>query len=243
MIKETHKKIIDILEALPENYNIVDIGGSCAPFKKANYMIDIIPYEEINWAQAKGISEPRLKKENYTQFDICSRAQWPYADKQFDYSVCSHVLEDIRDPLWVCSEIIRTSKAGYIEIPSRLYETTFGIEMKNLSGAAHHRWVIDLQGNKIRFTMKYMQIHTKAVNKNRGTYNKSNDDMYLKLEWENDFEYFENFMDSGKLIFEYFLNEKITEKKKWQIYRKIEPKNIVTRWLKYFKRTRIDTKK
>lgn len=243
MIKATNKKIIEILEALPENYSILDIGGSSAPFKRATHTIDVVPYEGINWAQAKGPSESRLKKENYTQFDICSRAQWPYADKQFDYSVCSHVLEDIRDPLWVCSEIIRTSKAGYIEIPSRLYETTFNIEIKNLSGASHHRWVIDLHGEKIRFTMKFTHIHTKAVNKNRGTYDKANDDMYLKLEWENDFGYFENFLDSGKAIFEYFLNGTIDEKKKWQIYRKIEPKNIIINWLKYFKRTKIDTKK
>jgi hypothetical protein len=34
--------------------------------------------------------------------------------------ICSHTLEDIRDPLWVCSEMIRIGKAGYIELPRGL---------------------------------------------------------------------------------------------------------------------------
>ncbi|MES2986082.1 MAG: hypothetical protein V4686_03065 [Patescibacteria group bacterium] len=242
MIALAQKKILTILDELPEGKKILDVGGSSAPFKRATHMIDIVPYEGVNWSQAKGLREGKVSKEKYTQFDICSRAEWPYQDKEFDYSICSHVLEDIRDPLWVCSELIRTSKAGYIEIPSRMYETTFDIEIANMAGASHHRWVIDLHDKKIRFTMKFMHIHCKAVNKNRGTYSKEDDNMYLRLEWSDSFEYVENFLDSGKLVFEYFLDQKIDEKKKWQLYRKIEPKNIIIRWLKYIKRIKFDKK-
>lgn len=243
MISLAQKKIITILDQLPQHYKVLDVGGSSAPFNRASHIIDVVPYEGINWAQAKGNGSSQLKKENYIQFDICSREPWPYKDKEFDFSICSHVLEDIRDPLWVCSELIRTSKAGYIEIPSRLYETTFNIEVGGLSGASHHRWVIDMDGNKIRFTMKFMHIHCKAINKNRGTYDKNNEGMYLCLEWSDSFEYYENFLDSGKKIFEYLLDTEISEKKKWKIYAKIEPKNIFIRWMKYFKRTVLDPQK
>ncbi len=238
MIKQTKKSINLILEKLPDSAMVLDIGGASAPFKRANHIIDAVDYESINWDQAKGPGDVRFTKESYTQHDICSHVPWPFKDKQFDYSICSHVLEDIRDPLWVCHEIIRVSKAGYIEIPSRLYETTFNIEIKKLAGASHHRWVIDLVEDKnLCFTFKYMHIHTKAVNKNKGKYRKSDRNMYLCLEWSDSFEFHENWLNSGKEIFEYYLEKQIDEKEKWGIYRKVGSRNFVRKWLGYLKNT------
>jgi hypothetical protein len=74
--------------------------------------------------------------------------------------VCSHTLEDIRDPLWVCSEMIRIGKAGYIEVPSRLWETCRGME-PGITGLSHHRWLIEIDAgaNSIRFLQKFHRIH------------------------------------------------------------------------------------
>src|SRR5262249_8806039 len=71
----------------------------------------------------------------------------------------SQTLEDLRDPLWVCSEIIRVGKRGYIEVPSRLAESCRGIE-PNQVGWSHHRWLIDIVDNHVHFTMKYHKIHS-----------------------------------------------------------------------------------
>ena len=81
-------------------------------------------------------------------------------DKQFDFVICSHTLEDIRDPLWVCSELIRVGKAGYIEVPSRVFESTLGVERAHTAGLSHHRWLIDIAGDEIRFLQKYHFIHS-----------------------------------------------------------------------------------
>lgn len=237
MIKLATRPVFEILDSLPKDFTVLDVGGASAPFKRATHMIDIVPWSGVYVDKAKGLGERLFSEKNYIQFDICSREKWPIADKQFDYSVCSHVLEDIRDPLWVCSEIIRTSKSGYIEIPSRLYEMTFGVEVRKLSGASHHRWVIDLHENKLRFTFKYMHIHSKTVNKNRGKYNKENPEMVLRLEWSDTFNYFENWLNSGKEIFEFYLNKPITEKQKWAIYRDTQNRPLIIRWLAYIKNT------
>lgn len=237
MIKLVTLPVFEIVDNLPKDFSVLDIGGSSAPFKRANQIIDIVPWSGVHLDKAKGYGETLFNKNSYTQFDICSREKWPFADKEFDYSVCSHVLEDIRDPLWVCSEIIRTSKAGYIEIPSRLYETTFGVEVKKLAGSTHHRWVIDLYEEKLRFTFKYMHIHSKTVNKNRRTFNRENPEMYLRLEWSEKFNYFENWLNSGKEIFEFYLNKPISEKQKWAIYRDTQDRPLIIRWLAYIKNT------
>jgi len=73
MIKQTSRSILSILDNLPENHKVLDVGGSFAPFKRAKYIIDIAPYEKIDWTQSKGIGESKLKEEDYLKFDICSR--------------------------------------------------------------------------------------------------------------------------------------------------------------------------
>ena len=77
-------------------------------------------------------------KDSWIVRDICAKEPFPFRDKELDFVVCSHTLEDIRDPLWVCSEIIRIGKAGYIEVPSRLWETCRGME-PGIAGLSHHR--------------------------------------------------------------------------------------------------------
>ena len=237
MIYELKEKILDRLESLPKTYKVLDVGGASSPFSRADVLIDIVDYEGINWDQIKGDKNKRISKENFIKHDICSREAWPLKDKEFDYVTCSHVLEDIRDPLWVCSELIRVSKSGYIEIPSRSYETTFNLETRGLAGASHHRWIIDLdEQSKLRFTFKYMHAHLPGVNKNRNVYDKSDENMYLRLEWKESFDFYENWLNSGKEIFEYYLKRKLTEKEVSKVFRNIGPRGRVIEWLAYLKR-------
>jgi ubiquinone/menaquinone biosynthesis C-methylase UbiE len=41
-------------------------------------------------------------RDTWVQRDICDHEPWPFEDRQFDFVVCSHTLEDVRDPVWVC---------------------------------------------------------------------------------------------------------------------------------------------
>src|SRR6059058_2170825 len=102
----------------------------------------------------------RFSADTWVVRDMCAREPWPFADKQFDFAICSHTLEDIRDPIWVCQELQRVAKAGYIEVPSRLEEQSRGVK-GDWVGWGHHRWLIDIDPNQslIEFTMKPHSIH------------------------------------------------------------------------------------
>jgi hypothetical protein len=93
------------------------------------------------------------------QRDLCAREPWPIADKSIDFAICSHTLEDLRDPLWVCGELVRVAKAGYIEVPSRIAEQSRGWERDTIAGLSHHRWLIDIDGTRLSFLMKYHLLH------------------------------------------------------------------------------------
>ncbi len=237
MLKQIHKNSEEIAKSLPDSFLVLDIGGAVAPFQRADYIVDIVPFEEISWNQQRGEGKARVKKETYVQHDICSREPWPFEDKQFDYVFCSHVLEDIRDPLWVCSELMRVSKAGYIEVPSKLYEMTFNLEADGLSGACHHRWLVDIFENKLRFTFKHFYIHFPFINKNKRHLDQQQDEMLLRVEWKDSIEFFENWLLSGKDIFEYYLERSVTEKERWALVRKTSPHNFFSAWARYLKNT------
>jgi hypothetical protein len=148
---------------------VLDIGGWAHPFNRANYVMDKEAYETrgyYNRTFAKNNPFPPIggtveyfTPSTWIERDICSHEPYPFRDKELDYVICSHTLEDIRDPLWVCSEMIRIAKRGYIEIPSRIWETCRGFE-PGIVGLSHHRWLIDIRGNEISFTMKFHSIHS-----------------------------------------------------------------------------------
>jgi hypothetical protein len=145
---------------------VLDVGGWACPFNRAQWVLDAEPYETrgyyatIGAPAYQGPKEEWFTRDTWVQRDICERTPWPFADKFFDVAVCSHTLEDIRDPLWVCSELIRVARRGYIEVPSRVSESSLGAERPNQAGLSHHRWLIDIEGDRIRFLPKYHMIHS-----------------------------------------------------------------------------------
>ncbi len=150
-----------IESSLPDDALVIDVGGGMAAFPRADWIIDAVPFDERG-RLLKGNDTDRINrfsKETWVEFDLCSRQKWPFNDNQFDYAVCSHVLEDVRDPIWVCSEISRIAKAGYIEVPSRAVEQSRGIEHPRLAGYYHHRWLVSDRDGALEFRQKPHLLH------------------------------------------------------------------------------------
>jgi hypothetical protein len=150
-----------ILQRLKPGDVVLDIGAWGRPFNRANYVLDQESFETRGsyGLPAQGGEREMFTRETWIRWDICSREPFPFGPKEIDFVICSHTLEDIRDPLWVCSEMVRIAKAGYIEVPSRAAESSRGVE-PGQTGWSHHRWLIDIDGSSIRFMMKYHMIHS-----------------------------------------------------------------------------------
>jgi hypothetical protein len=138
---------------------VLDVGGWAQPLERADWVIDLMPYETRGlYGYDKETATERFSRDTWVEHDICSREPWPFTDGQFDFAICSHTLEDIRDPVWVCQELQRVARAGYIEVPSRLEEQAWGVQ-GNFVGWTHHRWLIDVADARIDFTLKVHGIH------------------------------------------------------------------------------------
>jgi SAM-dependent methyltransferase len=82
-------------------------------------------------------------------------ATMPFADRAFDYSICSHVLEHVVDPGAVIDELVRVSKAGYIEVPEA--------SSAKILDFPSHLWWVRLDGNTLVFTAKTERYHDAEI--------------------------------------------------------------------------------
>src|SRR5918999_2115646 len=114
-------------EVLGEDDVVLDVGGAFQPLNRADWVVDLLPYEERGAHGSIGPGPERFGPETWVQRDVCDREPFPFEDGSIDFAVCSHTLEDLRDPIWVCSELVRVAKAGYVEVPSRLEEQSWGV--------------------------------------------------------------------------------------------------------------------
>jgi hypothetical protein len=149
-----------ILSSLDDDALVLDVGGWAAPFNRADWMLDLMPYETRGVLGSYGPGPERFSAHTWVVRDMCDREPWPFEDDQFDFVVCATTLEDVRDPIWASREIARVAKAGYVEVPTVLAELIQGMQGPWL-GHDHHRWMceVDREANEVVFTHKPHNLH------------------------------------------------------------------------------------
>lgn len=120
-------------------YCIVDVGGGANPwYAHSQYVVDIVPVE--------------------TRKTICGDLNDPLTWEkvravQPDFIICTHLLEDVRDPFFIMAEMSRSAKAGYISMPTKHQELSRQ-ESIFYVGHCHHRWIYTLQGDVLKAIAK-----------------------------------------------------------------------------------------
>ena len=107
--------------------HVVEIGCGDHPHKRANIVVDKFPTDNTH---RKG----DLKILKYQTFFEADGQNLPFKNLEFDYSICSHVLEHVSDPILFLKEQCRVAKRGYIETPS--------VTGEFLIPKASHKWVL-----------------------------------------------------------------------------------------------------
>ncbi len=143
-----------IRRELSDEAVVLDVGGWASPLHRADWVLDLMPYETRGLYGEPDADPQRFTDETWVQRDMCAREPWPWPADFFDFVVCSHTLEDIRDPVFVCEEMDRVGRAGYIEVPSRAEEQTLGVQ-GNWIGWGHHHWLCDVTSEGIDFVFKH----------------------------------------------------------------------------------------
>jgi hypothetical protein len=120
---------------------------------------------------------------------------------KFDFSICSHTLEDVFNPLELIELLKKISKSGFVAIPSKYDEFLFLYENK-YRGNAHHKQFFDMIDNELTVFPKFSWIENDERSDEILQYNKGRE---LSFIWENEipvniFGKGKPFMSDGELI-------------------------------------------
>ena len=154
---ERLQRVTAALDALPAEAKILDVGGGMRPLAAATHVVDYLPYQPPQRVHGS-LDEVAFSGETWFQLDI-TRERLPFEDNYFDFVFCSHTLEDVYNPFLCLEEIQRVGKRGYIETPSPEWEMTKGIQMKNICGAQHHKWLVSFENDRLTFFEKSGAIY------------------------------------------------------------------------------------
>ncbi len=132
-----------VLNIKPD-WKVLDVGSGHQPNRRANVIIDKYTGDTIHRTTAK-IEMPGDK-----YFVLGDALVSPFADKEFDCVIASHIGEHVDDPVKFCNELQRISKSGYIETPGPITEI--------LLPANSHKWIVRKSGNGLIFKKnKYLK--------------------------------------------------------------------------------------
>jgi hypothetical protein len=138
-LRRTLSYLRDLKQRHPAT-RVVDIGGACCPWSAdvADAFVDLFPIE----GQKVLIG------------DINQQQVWDEIQHgKFDFCICSHTLEDIRDPIFVLSQMQKLFRHGYIAVPTKHAEFS-NIESAIWVGYGHHRWIYTLADSELRMIAK-----------------------------------------------------------------------------------------
>ncbi|MDR3358362.1 MAG: class I SAM-dependent methyltransferase [Desulfovibrio sp.] len=134
------------------NEKVLDMGSGHIPFPLATHFADIALEDDS--VGRGGVAFKNVAGKPVFECDI---EKTPFADKEFDFVYCSHVLEHVKNPEIACKELMRIGKRGYIECPSRGKDMFFSV-----AAISNHIWAVDCLNGILRFT-EYSEEEKKGV--------------------------------------------------------------------------------
>lgn len=137
-----HHRDDEVINYLKQkNFKVIDIGASANSWSNevTTAIVDAVDHNTENKLFFKG--------------DINSFGLWnlilEHVEKygKFDFSICTHTLEDISNPGLVVSMLNKISNSGFIAFPSKYAECTR--HNRPFRGWMHHRWIFNYEQNII----------------------------------------------------------------------------------------------
>ena len=167
LIKRSSKQYIDTKLDQNPNWKILDIGCGYTAHKNANVICDVQDLSKF------------YKDRDFVKLEDKSL---PFADKEFDFAIASHVIEHVQDIEFFIKELQRISSKGYIELPTIL-EDNLVFENKN-----DHIWQMEFDDVNSQLLIKqktqYIEpVLTVSSAKKLAKYFRQS--LILELFWEN----------------------------------------------------------
>lgn len=190
------------------NYTSIDVGAGVNywSYPECTVVADILEVEQFSHYN---LTDKPIKK--VFNLNLQNPSTWDELIEhvntrgKFDFSICSHTIEDIVNPFEVLRLLVKISKRGFIAVPSKFDEFNF-LYGNYYRGNPHHKYIFDVIDDKLHIfpKMGFIENNTEsdfiAMSGNVGS--------QLCVFWEENIDYFifgDNvFYKDSQLIDEYY---------------------------------------
>jgi hypothetical protein len=141
---------------LEKKYNSIDVGAGINywSYPECTVVADILDVTKFSHYELTGTP---IKK--VFNLNLQNPSTWgeilTYVDEygKFDFSICSHTLEDLVNPFEVIRLLVKISKKGFIAVPSKFDEFNY-LYGNYYRGNPHHKYIFDVIDNKLHIFPK-----------------------------------------------------------------------------------------
>jgi len=167
---------------VPAEALVLEVGAGGNPYPRANVLLDAME-DTIERNEKSLITDRPLV------LGLCESL--PFKDKVFDFVIASHVLEHSDDPEKFLSELMRVSKAGYIETPEGWFEKMCAfiyhrLEVSNVNGKLLIRKKVSWKPEEIALLWDNKLTHSKPLH----DFLVSNPDLnHMRFYWEDSIDF------------------------------------------------------
>lgn len=102
---------------------VLEVGPGGTPFHRSDVLLEK-SFNEDDALIQRGYASALVTDKAVIYFD---GGRFPFDDLEFDYVICSHVLEHVDDVVFFTSELSRVARLGYLEFPTIYYDYIYNI--------------------------------------------------------------------------------------------------------------------
>lgn len=111
--------------SIKEGDKVLEIGPGATPHPRSDVLLEKIFGDADEARQQRGNMPELQTSKKVVMYD---GDRFPFSDEEFDYCICSHVLEHVDDVKGFVEEVFRVSKKGYFEYPTIYYDYLYNIK-------------------------------------------------------------------------------------------------------------------
>ena len=108
----------EYIQHIEESDRVLEVGPGGTPHPRSDVMLEKI-FSEDEAHEQRGQTDALVTEKPVIYYEGDS---FPFEDDEFDYVICSHVLEHIDDVDAFSRELNRVAKKGYVEYPTIYYD-------------------------------------------------------------------------------------------------------------------------
>jgi SAM-dependent methyltransferase len=105
---------------------VLEIGPGGTPHPRSDVFLELLYDDPEYFKNQRGNVAELVTTKPVVFYD---GSAFPFGDREFDYIICSHVLEHVPDVPFFLNELVRVGKKGYLEYPTIYYDYVYNFDV------------------------------------------------------------------------------------------------------------------